>query len=279
MQLRFLLKNNLSRALKLFLIPSVSIGALNQSFANETVDQFQISTKPIHSRPNAMARTKADILFTVGFSEDDASVRNWIVRKSLDKGLTWSTADRFVSHPTATTGNAKATDIEILNDQQKETIAVSGTSCRSDNTCSMLVRISDDLGVTWTVSDDYSQITKTTSTALSQLPTGELLHLGSYIDPQNPNRLLGLIRISDRNGKNWTTLKEFTDDIGTGFSPYQVATNSKGQIFWTGVHNEAGKQPTVAYLAIQSRAHRLAKIDCLYERRFCIWIRHRSRCT
>lgn len=152
------------------------------------------------SKAKAMTRTPAGDLYAIGDAENISNlISNWIVRKSTDNGVTWTTVDTFACGDFGCNANA------ITSDADGRIYVIGENKGNSTNDFFWTVRRSLDNGATWLNHNWQMAATKSAyGKGIQALPDGTVLAVGQAFTAGNAFQ--NIIRRSTDFGANWTTV-------------------------------------------------------------------------
>lgn len=132
---------------------------------------------------------------------------NWIIRKSVDAGNSWTVVDTF-----NLVANKSAHAVKIKSDKNGRLFAIGkGMDASSKN--HWLVRLSTDSGVTWVTVDDYVPSAGTQSAYATDIAINNLGH-AVVVGSASEASTFWLARISSDNGSTWSNVDTFMPDPG-----------------------------------------------------------------
>ncbi len=189
----------------------------------ETVDDFNYVTNNNSGANDVIVDSSGNYL-SVGYGTS-GGFTHWVVRRSVDTGLTWATVDDY---QLAAGGNAVAQAIVVHGNGD---IYVSGFAFNT--TSHWITRLSEDAGVTWTTVDDYQFQSAQNSRAngIAVDPSGSLFSIGSGVASGETH---WIVRKLINAGTEWTTVDDFVLSDATFASASAIAINSSGVLFVTG---------------------------------------------
>jgi len=170
------------------------------------VDYENVATKG--SIGKGTVRDNNDHLYSTGYGYDATNKFTWFVRKSTDRGGTWTTVDNFqFAAGYDTLVNHIAMD-SFFN------IYIIGYGSDSTNKKHWLVRKSSDQGSTWTTVDNYQMsppvsLGKNEGRALSSDSSGNLFTLGVGT-ATNGDYDHWVVRKSTNGGSSWSLIDDFS---------------------------------------------------------------------
>lgn len=213
----------------------------DQGMTWSTVDQFALPGGTYSlGIARGFGKDTLGNIYVVGMAQvtqNGANSSYWIVRKSSDRGSTWTTVDNF--HYGLSFGSeARAvictpSGIFVSGGGQKPYLK-SGALDR------WLVRRSTNGGATWTTVDEYSylqnQTCSTFSRAITADPAGNIYVFGNgaIINSQGVSSPLHwLVRKSADNGATWSLVDDFQYQNGTS-APNAGGVDAFGNIYAVG---------------------------------------------
>ncbi len=176
-------------------------------------------------------------VFVVGYALDAADQEHWIVRKSADRGQSWSTVEDFQ----LASGNSSL-GLGIVAQTSGKLIAVG--YAMGATALEWLVRVSSDAGTTWTTTEDFQLAANKTATAdsVTQDSSGALYVTGTAADSNDVYHWL--VRKSSDGGTTWSTIDDYNETAGKD-------AFAEGNLFdQSGTLYVAGKATTAADLAL-----------------------------
>jgi len=123
------------------------------------VDTFQDSTKT-YSEARGIAVSASGVIYVCGRAAQTVkgkTVNNWVVRRSLNGGVTWTTVDRFGAEP-APYGIANSTAIGITV-APSGNVYVTGTAPEPSHLIVRKGTTAQNGTMSWTTNDDYQLVT------------------------------------------------------------------------------------------------------------------------
>jgi len=193
----------------------------------------------------AAAASYRDASYTVGVQQVPGEPQRWTVRRSLDRGETWTTVDTFYFHPDQGTIPTSV----AIDPRNGHVYVMGGTMSEGSDFSSKnwVVRKSTDQGATWKTIDDYAP---GGARAVTVDENGVVYVVGSKGRPDLGGVRMGVVRKSTDGGVTWTQ-KEFSQidyfttaaaGIGTGIflGGVKKATNTSAPVQWQIIHNLAG---------------------------------------
>ena len=202
-----------------------------------TVDALKVAGWPtVQYRGFGSAASGA--LFTAGELYDSVGgFKNWIVRRSLDGGLNWTTQDVFVDGPQ---GWPTAADIKVA---PSGAIFASGQTAANDGASGWywLVRRSLDGGNSWVTVDKVLGGSEARMTGFH--PNGSVFVVGGLADSRTG--LHWTVRRSTNGGATWTTVDSYQAAAGIAARAESVAVDASGTIYVAGMASgtQKGKGP------------------------------------
>jgi hypothetical protein len=186
-------------------------------------DQYQLAINQ-----NAIAygvlQSSTGAIFAVG----EASIGgrpNWVVRRSLDNGITWSTVDIF-----QTNGDEDSGARAVAGDRNGVVYVVG----HAGNTRAWTVRKSADNGNTWTTVDSYRPVAGEVSGANS-LAVSRLGHIVVVGSASNGLAHSALARESRDFGATWITIENFQSQANKASVLYHVLSDGFSNYHFTGM--------------------------------------------
>ena len=184
----------------------------------------------------ALGLDKVGNLYAVGTASGDGKNARWLVRKSADGGVTWSTADDFV-HPAGDFSCAEG----FASDSTGNLYVVGSAEERGakDNPAPRshwLVRSSADRGKSWSTVDDFTTAFGAKAVAIVSTARGVFVAGAGYVEPNWSGRRW-LVRHGTDQGPgmmNWQTVDDFQEEQGCGANAQGLAADSAGNLYVVG---------------------------------------------
>jgi hypothetical protein len=193
-----------------------------------TVDDFDY-TDGTYSIAYAVGVDTAGNVYTVGVGHDAFSKSHYIVRMSVDQGLTWNTVDDFVF-----TGGNGSQAYGFGVDASGNVYTV-GYGTDSSNASHYIVRKSTNHGTTWATIDDFVFTGGNYSVAMGfgVDSAGNLYSVGVGVDASFIKHYI--TRQSTNGGTSWATVDDFTYAVGaTQATANSIVADSSGHIYTSG---------------------------------------------
>lgn len=211
-------------------LPAVAEEGFCKQWKWVTVDDFTSPSTSSSAGPVLITPTTA---YVAGLS-DDGITGHWVVRKSVDKGATWTTVDDFIysvglsNHP------------ESITLDPSGNIYVAGGANNLSMSGNWLVRKSTNAGATWNLVDSFADVTVPAASARSigLDGTGALIVGGESNVP--PDGYHWFLRRSTDLGQTWTVRDDLAP-IRFSASARGVTVSGAGDLFVAGF-NYDGKQ-------------------------------------
>ena len=190
------------------------------------VDTFHLSPTKLAS-PVGLTYDHYDHLFAAGTATDASNLKHWIVRRSDDLGLTWTTVDDF-SLDAAHDSQAMAISTDL-----NETIIVAGTSIDAAGNSHWIVRELTPGQFVWETMDDIGGLnafTNATARAIAYDPVGYVYVSGSVATGGVDQ---WFVRRSADGGNTWVD----SDNYANANSIYStaIASDSQANMYAVGV--------------------------------------------
>lgn len=189
-----------------------------------TVDDFQLAAgaNTTNDIEPAIAKDALGNLYVAGMGFDATKTPHWIVRKSADKGATWTTVDDFVT-------NGKVTLATGVTADDNGNIYVSGYGSTKSSGYHWFIRKSDNKGATWTTVDDYQVASGVVAepTSITADQNGVLYASGS-----SNNRWV--VRKSSDAGLTWSTVDSYQGTGGVSVSR-AIGTDANNNLYAVGI--------------------------------------------
>lgn len=170
------------------------------------------------------------------WARDATGVSHAFVRKSTDRGDTWTTVDDF------TYGGRDATGLLVVAEGTRVWSLVHGLDTNGDGHA--ITRRSTDGGASWSTVDDFSYsgdagpYDYTSPLDFVAGPDGELVATFYVGDPAQPGR--AVIRQSTDGGATWSTVDDFQYAAGQDSTSSSVAFGPDGAMYVCGSGLDAG---------------------------------------
>lgn len=197
---------------------------------------------------NATTRNMAFVsgagLFAVGFTAETRSLSaGWLVRRSLDRGSTWSTVDLYQLAPGKQNNYQDAAALGIASDARGTIYVVGSVHLASNNYLNQwLIRSSADSGSTWTTANSFSYLPGKASSAwgAGRDASGTIVAVGRGTDAQGVFHWL--VRRPDAQGL-WQTIDDFQLAPGKSAEAWSVATDADGNLLVAGhAYDQSGTE-------------------------------------
>ncbi len=169
--------------------------SLDGGLSWQTVDDFQLATAN-NSAATAVHVDSAGIVYVAGAAADGVS-NYWIVRRSIDGGVSFSTVDSFLT--TAPKPTRVAT--------HRGRVYVAGRLDTASPTYTL--RLSTDQGATWADFDSFTPPGATGTEITSLLADDSLLLVGGYVDIGAGSS--GFVRTSFDGGLAYNPVNDFAE--------------------------------------------------------------------
>jgi hypothetical protein len=165
-------------------------------------------------------------IYVAGYTTDGADTY-WVVRKSVDRGDSWTAVDTFQLNA-GETSSANA----IAIDSSGKIYAV-GTGVNSAQTY-WVVRASSDDGASWTTIDQLQLNSGKTSNASSVAldSNGNVFVAGYGID--SSNIINWVVRKSGNGGASWSTPDSYQYSTGKNSDAHAISVDSSGAVYVAG---------------------------------------------
>jgi hypothetical protein len=160
----------------------------------------------------------------------------WIVRKSTNNGVTWSTVDNYL-YPSVTGPTQPSAAVGMCSDNLGY-IYASGNGTDSSNIYHGIMRQSTNGGSTWTTVDDF--VYAAGKNTVGQKCAADSLGNVFYISYASDSGGLyhWVVRQSTNNGSTWTTVDDYTPLSGTVPQPESITIDSLGNIYVSGAYTD-----------------------------------------
>ncbi len=166
-------------------------------------------------------------IFVGGYGFDSSSILHWIVRKSSDGGVVWTTVDDY----TLSAGySAEVFDLHFANGA----IYAVGTATDSTNVAHSIIRKSSNAGLSWTTAFDFNLDLTMDSGAnsMTHCPDGKLYAIGYGID--SAWAVHWIVNRSSDSGASWQVVDDFTNAIGVDSLGLSAVCSSTGAVYTIG---------------------------------------------
>ncbi len=197
-----------------------------------TVDDY-IYSIGLRSHPQAIVRTGRDV-FVAGGGNNASNAGPWLVRRSTNRGATWSLIDTF-EDPAAPASFANAAVVD-----RNGAILVGGPSNVGAVGYHWVVRSSANLGASWTTSDDVAPMTAAAGvTGLALATNGDVYACGYNWDGA---QYRWQVRRRPANSAAWSMVDDFVPSGLTtpnGLFAYGVAAGA-GTVMVAGAYLVGG---------------------------------------
>jgi hypothetical protein len=173
------------------------------------------------------ASDKFGNVYVIGYGTDLSDQAHWIVRKSADRGETWSTVENLQLN-----SGFDTIGLGILA-QSSGTVFAVGYAYDATS-FSWLVRKSTDGGATWTTAEAFqkSPAKGATANSIAQDPSGNLYVVGAAAD--STNVFHWLVRKSTDGGETWSDADDFNQVSGQDASAEGITIDPAGAIYVNG---------------------------------------------
>jgi len=198
-----------------------------------TIDDFQFVAGQ-STNSTFLTLNQKGHLFLATSGVDSSSVSHWLVRKSTDRGLTWTIIDDYLY----VTG--KSSSARTLLFDRNGVFYVFGYGFDATNKYHWIVRKSVDDGVTWTIVDDYQYESGENSFAWSAFSDnhGQLYAIGFVT--QASGDIIWLVRRTNDAGTTWSNVDEFQYSGGQNSQAKAAVIGPGGSLFIIGYGSDSG---------------------------------------
>ncbi|MFA6301771.1 MAG: hypothetical protein WC627_01385 [Legionella sp.] len=190
-------------------------------------------------KPAASARATSSMvdlngtLFVAGSAYTASNNDHWVVRKSTDGGLTWTTVDDYQLVAGANT----TTDIEpAIGKDTNGNLYVAGIGFDASRVPHWIVRKSSNQGATWTTVDNFvTNGSVTIATGVTADANGNV-----YVSGYGSTKSTGyhwFVRKSSNQGTSWTTVDDFQFSSGVVAEPSAITADNNGVLYASGSAN------------------------------------------
>jgi hypothetical protein len=196
------------------------------------VDSF--SLKPLASSAGYSSLTDLHgNFFVAGSAYDQNNRTHWVVRRSIDNGLTWQTVDDFLYQADADT---KQDSAPVLGKDPRGNLYAAGFGFDNTGKVHWIVRKSTDDGTTWNTVDDfkYSIGSATMANGFTSDSNGNL-YVSGY--GYSKTGYTWLVRKSSDAGSTWNLVDQFQLTKGSASETTNIASDTNGNVFATGIGN------------------------------------------
>lgn len=189
-----------------------------------TVSDYQLISNS-NSMATAIHSTSGAIY--VGGYGTDGTADHWIIRKSTNGGVTWSTvSDYFLIA-------GKGARVNALGKDSAGNLYAGGYTTDTNNIRHWIVRKSADGGSNWTTVDDYQFDANYNSNilALTGDSAGNLYVAGTGGDLTTTH---WIVRKSTDGGATWSTVSDYLHGGGVESSPFSIVSDSTNTVYVAG---------------------------------------------
>lgn len=193
----------------------------------------------LSSAANAIESDLSNTIYAVGYGADSTSASKWLVRKSSDSGVTWSTVENY-NYNSSHIAEAKAVSVV-----SSSSALVGGFVQKTDNSNYWTIRGTFDGGVSWSEMDSF-QHTNAKDAQVNALVKDSLgvFYAGGFAEDGSGVKHW-IVKKSTDGGVNWsvvdnflldgpynTELQALTTDALNNVYASGYGSNSSGEKFW-----------------------------------------------
>ena len=173
-------------------------------------------------------------IFVVGTANDSGAKARWVVRKSSDKGSSWTNTDDYIL-----ASGQGAYAMHFFASAAGD-LYVMGYAYDSSTKLHWIVRKSTNGGTTWSTVDDYVLASGQHAKAekMAEDSSGNLYVTGYGTD--SSSNLHWITRKSTNAGSSWSTVDDYFYAASQHASAKGIAISSSGVIYTVGSGNAAG---------------------------------------
>lgn len=170
-------------------------------------------------------------LFSSGSASSGSTLNlnHWIIRKSIDEGLSWTTVDDYQ----LTTGNGPVAPAKIafING----TLYAVGSAYNSSGYPRWIARRSVDNGVTWSTIDNWSLsggLGNISATDIVVDSANNIYVAGSAADGALVSH--AIVRKSTDGGSSWSVISDYQLAVGKSTTAAKISIDSNGSLYTAG---------------------------------------------
>jgi len=155
----------------------------------------------------------------------------WVVRRSTNGGITWSTVDTFAFTNSSSIYRADAHGIGADSLGNVYVVGRAANKNKSDGIFHWLVRKGVKGGTSWTTVDDYEPYSSGTQSAERFIagPNGDLYAVGGAGPASGPSHWI--VRWNPVGTSTWSTVDDYTYVPGGSAWAFTMAANASGNVF------------------------------------------------
>ncbi len=202
-----------------------------------TIDDFQLASGNGPASPNKITFINGT-LYALGMAYNSSGYPRWIVRSSVNNGVTWNTIDDWSL--SGGLGNISAADIIV---DSANNIYVAGSAADGSLVSHAIVRKSTNGGSSWSVITNYQLAVgkSSTNTGMSIDSNGSLYTVGQGVDSANSR--FWLVRKSTDGGSTWSIVDSFQWSVGKEAYASSIHITSSNEIYVAGQAKDNSSSP------------------------------------
>lgn len=205
---------------------------INNTCSATIVDNF--SLKPSNASVAYSSLTDKDgSFFVAGSAHSNSDITHWVVRKSIDGGLTWKTVDDYQYQPEA----VAYSDINpVLGQDAAGNLYAAGFSFDTLGNAHWIVRKSSDTGLTWNTVDDFNSSGATSiATGFTSDINGNIYSVG--YGSTKAEGYHWYVRKSDNAGLTWSIVDSFQLPSSIAAEATAITCDTSGNLYASGSAN------------------------------------------
>ena len=186
----------------------------------------------------AIVSDSAGNLYSAGYAFVNGISARWLVRRSQDHGVTWSTMDDFTLGGTVAQCHALTTDVS------GNIYAVGyGTMAQSSTTFYWTVRkgtANQDGSMSWSTVDTFSPSGSGNAMGVFCHPTAGIFVAGNAKSSGTTPYNIWVVRRSRDSGATWATVDAYQLDSTQGSTAKSIAADAAGNLYVVGPATKSG---------------------------------------
>lgn len=167
-------------------------------------------------------------IYAVGYGTDSSNIFHAIIRKSTDRGASWSTINDY------NYAASKESSYSVIIFSGSGNIFVAGYGTDSSSVTHWIIRKSTDNGSTWSTVNDYnfSATKNSNSYGIANDSTNNLFSVGTALDTSNRNHWI--VHKSSDDGATWSTVNDYSLVKGGPAYGSVIAKDISGNLYSAG---------------------------------------------
>lgn len=198
-----------------------------------TVDDYVLAAG-FDAQATALTVDGSGNIYSTGYATNSSGLLRWIVRKSIDAGVTWSVVNNYVL-----INGFDAKGIALTVDGSGN-IYVAGYALDASFLSHWIVRKSTNAGSTWATVDNYNldAVSDAQAASLTVDGAGNIYSGGRAMD--NTGVTHWIIRKSTDAGTTWTVVDDYNADVWYDSQNNALTADTLGNIYAAGSANGSG---------------------------------------